>query len=248
MCQIVSSTFNDESRNDRRLPFDAQPLPSSTTTVTVDSFADTETAHRRWRGDIDDASSAFRPYSCSTTSATTSAVVATSSISSSHRNQHFVTESQPLDLRKRGSSPPATQLKSSTTSLTPPPKPRKGNYFLIDSLLTPAHSSDQSLSFTRKGVERAPVFLGCSLATAFENPTATFDIPKRNRIEPNCDVAQAPAPAVLSPHRSNGQETLNSSSSMRKLKREPDDTTSATMAPPPNICVDDEVFLSFHHL
>ncbi|KAK6062158.1 hypothetical protein COOONC_00164 [Cooperia oncophora] len=134
-------------------------------------------------------------------------------------------------------------LKSSTISQTHSPKSQKGNYFLIDSLLTPAHSSDLPLDSTCKGVERAPVFLGCSLAASFKNPTVTFDIPKRSRIEPEREVARAPAPAVLSPHRTNGQETLNASSSMKKLKREPDETTSATMTPPPNICVDDEMYV-----
>nr|CDJ91565.1 unnamed protein product [Haemonchus contortus] len=136
-------------------------------------------------------------------------------------------------------------LKSSTTTQTPSPKSQKGNYFLIESLLTPAHSSDLSLDSTCKGVDRAPVFFGCSLAASFRNPIATFDIPKRSRIEPERDVARAPAPAVLSPHRSNGQETLNATSSMKKLKREPDETTSATMTPPPNICVEDEVGFLF---
>lgn len=36
-------------------------------------------------------------------------------------------------------------LTTTTKTQTPSPKPRKGNYFLIDSLLTPAHSSDLSL-------------------------------------------------------------------------------------------------------
>ncbi|KAK6030422.1 hypothetical protein OSTOST_03439 [Ostertagia ostertagi] len=189
---------------------------------------------------------------------------------------HFTgAESQPLDLRKRESSPSASTsttqpqflpvfsstddyytakltnivevhtesnslLKSSATTQSHSPKSQKGNFFLIDSLLTPAHPPDLSLSSACKGVEGAPVFFGCSLAASFRNPTATFDIPKRSRIEPERDVARAPAPAVLSPHRSNGQETLNASSSMKKLKREPDETTSTTMTPPPNICVDDE--------
>lgn len=75
MCQFASST----AFSDTRLPFDAQPLTSSTPTVTVDSFGDAESLHhRRRRLDADDrnndldsdvtAISAFRPYSCMTAS------------------------------------------------------------------------------------------------------------------------------------------------------------------------------------
>ncbi|KIH52465.1 hypothetical protein ANCDUO_17435 [Ancylostoma duodenale] len=92
-------------------------------------------------------------------------------------------------------------------------------------------------------LERTPVLSGCSGIESLRN-TPIFDITKRSGVVAESDVARAPAQAsVLSPHHSNGQEVSNSSTPMRKLKREPDEQTTATttMTPPPNICVDDEV-------
>ncbi|EYC42844.1 hypothetical protein Y032_0515g2780 [Ancylostoma ceylanicum] len=129
-----------------------------------------------------------------------------------------------------------------TTPTTRSPKSQKGNYFLIDSLLSPAHSSEPSVGSTYKEHERTPVLSGCSSIESLRN-TPIFDITKRSEVVAESDVARAPAQAsVLSPHHSNGQEVSNSSTPMRKLKREPDEqTATTTMTPPPNICVDDEL-------
>ncbi|WKY15163.1 hypothetical protein Q1695_000562 [Nippostrongylus brasiliensis] len=135
-------------------------------------------------------------------------------------------------------------LRTSTTKThTTSPKTQKGNYFLIDSLLTPARSSDIQLDSTCKVVERTPVSFGCSVGASFRSPCSTIDISKRSRIVPERDVARTPATSVLSAHRTNGQQE-NAATPMKKLKREPDDN-SATMTPPPNICVDDEVSIFF---
>ncbi|VDL72149.1 unnamed protein product [Nippostrongylus brasiliensis] len=94
-------------------------------------------------------------------------------------------------------------------------------------------------------VERTPVSFGCSVGASFRSPCSTIDISKRSRIVPERDVARTPATSVLSAHRTNGQQE-NAATPMKKLKREPDDD-SATMTPPPNICVDDEVSIFLVH-
>ncbi|WKY15162.1 hypothetical protein Q1695_000562 [Nippostrongylus brasiliensis] len=284
MCQIAaaSSTLDHgttRTTDGSRLVLDAYTYDTSSLTVPVHSPHDlSHTLHQCRRrvssaSDDDDitAVSAFRPYSCATTS---------SSCSSYDRLPFDSVEPQPLDLRVRVSTGPSTPafasteprstvfsssydhktrtltattniveteylepnqiLRTSTTKThTTSPKTQKGNYFLIDSLLTPARSSDIQLDSTCKVVERTPVSFGCSVGASFRSPCSTIDISKRSRIVPERDVARTPATSVLSAHRTNGQQE-NAATPMKKLKREPDDN-SATMTPPPNICVDDEV-------
>ncbi|VDM77533.1 unnamed protein product [Strongylus vulgaris] len=104
------------------------------------------------------------------------------------------------------------------TPTTRSPKSQKSNYFLINSLLLPAHSSETSPEPKYKEDKRTPVLSGCSTVESHQK-TPIFDITKRSEVVTESDVARAPAQAsVLSPHHTNGQES-NSSKQMRKLKR-----------------------------